>query len=109
MEQKKESLCTINTLMIIVIILIVATLIFGFCYFENGLASDVLMALFFIVFLWLNIIFIVLKLEQISLRNRMIDPILMRRLSNIMVIIAIAILLIIIMLISRVLFMVYFI
>lgn len=104
MEENKERSATIKRLMISVFILIIITLIFGFCFFGNGLAPETFLALFLMFFLWLNIIFILLKLEQISLRDRMIDPILMRRLSNIIVLIAITILIIIIVLIVRVFF-----
>ena len=103
-EDKKESLCLINSLMIIVAVLIVVITIFGFCYFENRLASGASMGLFFAFFLWLNIFLIFLKLEQISLRDRMIDPILVRKLSNVIVLITITILIIIILLVVKALF-----
>ena len=108
-EEKKISLGTINLLMIFIFILIITQLILGTCYFGKVISQETILALFFIVFLWLNIIFILFKIEQISLRDRMVAPILMRKLSNIIVLTTITILLIIIMLIVRVFFSKFFI
>lgn len=110
MGDNKEKLAIANKILIVifmlfVFVLIAMTLLKGFTYFEMGQASaNFSLALFFIAFLWLNGILILLKLEQVSLRDRMIDPILVRRLSNILVFIAIAIFVIIILLVVRVFF-----
>ncbi|MDK2888440.1 MAG: hypothetical protein PWP72_1318 [Thermoanaerobacter sp.] len=94
-------------LILLVFVLIALILAKGFVYFETRHPSYFSLALCSIAFLWLNEILILLKLEQISLRDRMIDPILVRRLSNIIVIIAITILIIIILLIVKVFFVSY--
>lgn len=103
MEDKKENLKTINILMITVFVVIIIAMVIGFCYYKTG-QPDVFLALYFIAFLWLNEILILLKLEHMSLRNRMVDPILVRKLVNIIIIVGVAILIIIVLLIIRVFF-----
>jgi len=102
-EDKKENLETINILMIVVFVVICITMVIGFRYFKTG-QPDVSLALYFIAFLWLNEILILLKLEHMSLRNRMVDPILARKLVNVVTIVGVTILIIIVLLIIRVLF-----
>ena len=101
-EEKKERLDKITCYIVVLAIVILVYFNFGFVLLRR-LPGNIPLVTHFINFLWLNGLLIILKLEQISLRDNMIDPILIRRLTVILMAIIVAILFIILVFLGSVL------